>query len=31
MERYAQVLKASHRGKEASALLAQVKSLRDVR
>lgn len=31
MERYAQVLKASHRGKEASALLAQVKGLRDVR
>jgi hypothetical protein len=31
MERYVQVLKATHRGEEASALLAEVNSIRDVR
>jgi tetratricopeptide (TPR) repeat protein len=31
LERYARLLKATHRGKEASALFAEVKSLRDVR
>ena len=31
LERYAQLLKATHRGKEASALFAEVKSLRAVR